>query len=165
MLRDGLLSSRHDEIARCLSSRKRKLSELYYATVFPHHPKGTNSDPLSRQKEAAFLDANDLTKYVLPSPPLALRYGSIVARYRTVDHIINPLLSVLSRGRYYDESTLPERPQLQALLPQTESGYALASEPPRADGGLQTPAAPPGTEVDRQKQAPQAAPAVQDAST
>lgn len=49
-----------------MSSRKRKLSELYYATATFPHPSdaGGHSEPLARLKEAAFLDANDLSKYV-----------------------------------------------------------------------------------------------------
>jgi hypothetical protein len=50
---------------RCLVSRKRKLSELYFATVgFAGATEGFLSDPIYLQKEAAFLDANDLIKYV-----------------------------------------------------------------------------------------------------
>lgn len=91
MLRDELLRSKNDEIAyvkifsdrfilfsvrlrvdlsltvnfrRCLSSRKRKLSELYFATVGCATESATG-DPIYQQKEQAFLDANDLTKYVL----------------------------------------------------------------------------------------------------
>jgi chromatin modification-related protein VID21 len=46
-------------------SRKRKLSELYFATVgFAGATDGFPTDPVYLQKEAAFLDANDLTKYV-----------------------------------------------------------------------------------------------------
>jgi chromatin modification-related protein VID21 len=42
-----------------LLSRKRKLTELYYATV---GFEGATADSLYQQKEQAFLDANDLTK-------------------------------------------------------------------------------------------------------
>lgn len=45
----------------CLLSRKRKLTELYYATV---GFEAATADPLYQQKEQAFLDANDLAKYV-----------------------------------------------------------------------------------------------------
>ncbi|KAF7717361.1 Chromatin modification-related eaf1-like protein [Penicillium ucsense] len=69
MLRDELLRSKNDEIAKCLLSRKRKLTELYYATV---GFESATADALYSQKEQAFLEANDLT-----------------------------------RGRYFDESTLP----------------------------------------------------------
>ncbi|EFR01681.1 MYB and HSA domain-containing protein [Nannizzia gypsea CBS 118893] len=104
MLSDGLLRSRHDEIARCLSSRKRKLSELYYATAtFPHPSNaGGHREPLARQKEAAFLEANDLSK-----------------------------------GRLYDEHTLPERPRLETVLAENEIKHG----PPRADE-LDRPQAP-----------------------
>ncbi|KAF3893818.1 MYB and HSA domain-containing protein [Trichophyton interdigitale] len=96
MLSDRPLASRHDEIARCLWSRKRKLSELYYATATFPHPSDTSGhrEPLARQKEAAFLDANDLSK-----------------------------------GRLYDENTLPERPRLETVLAEYESKYG----PPRPD--------------------------------
>lgn len=51
---------------RCLSSRKRKLSELYFATVgFAGATDNTPEGERYRQKEAAFLDANDITKYAL----------------------------------------------------------------------------------------------------
>lgn len=50
---------------RCLLSRKRKLSELYFATVgIAGATEGTPTDSRYRQNEQAFLDANDLTKYV-----------------------------------------------------------------------------------------------------
>ncbi|KKZ65003.1 hypothetical protein EMCG_09083 [[Emmonsia] crescens] len=63
MLRDELLQSKHDEIARCLSSRKRKLSELYFATVgFSGATDGSPQHIQYRQREQEFLDANDITK-------------------------------------------------------------------------------------------------------
>ncbi|KAI9042496.1 MYB and HSA domain protein [Aspergillus affinis] len=63
MLREELLQSKNDEIARCLLSRKRKLSELYFATVgFAGATESASADPLYNQKEQAFLDANDLSK-------------------------------------------------------------------------------------------------------
>ncbi|KAM5481602.1 hypothetical protein McanCB56680_004138 [Microsporum canis] len=116
MLSDGLLRSRHEEIARCLSSRKRKLSELYYATaIFPHPSEGSvQREP---QKEAAFLDANDLTK-----------------------------------GRLYDENTLPERPRLETVLAESERKYG----PSRADehDRSQRPASPPAVGVTSHQQSP-----------
>jgi hypothetical protein len=57
---------------RCLLSRKRKLSELYYATLG-----ATGNSPeadLYRQKEAEFLKANDITEYV---PCLRLLFPSM----------------------------------------------------------------------------------------
>ncbi|EDN07694.1 predicted protein [Histoplasma mississippiense (nom. inval.)] len=63
MLRDELLRSKHDEIARCLLSRKRKLSELYFATVgFPAATDGSPKHHQYQQREQEFLDANDITK-------------------------------------------------------------------------------------------------------
>lgn len=50
---------------RCLLSRKRKLSELYFATVGlggGATDGGASSDSRYQQKEQAFLDANDLAK-------------------------------------------------------------------------------------------------------
>ncbi|KAL3262639.1 hypothetical protein ABHI18_002520, partial [Aspergillus niger] len=84
MLRDELLRSKKDEIARCLSSRKRKLSELYFATVgFAGATENAPADSLYHHKEQAFLDANDLSKgrYFNPAtlPPLP-DYASILAR-------------------------------------------------------------------------------------
>ncbi|KAH1435100.1 chromatin modification- protein VID21, partial [Aspergillus fumigatus] len=62
MLRDELLRSKNDEIARCLLSRKRKLSELYFATVgFAGATENAPTNALYHQKEQTFLDANDLT--------------------------------------------------------------------------------------------------------
>ncbi|KAJ5787166.1 hypothetical protein N7457_002156 [Penicillium paradoxum] len=58
MLRDELLRSKNDEIANCLSRRKRKLSALYLATV----GFGATEDAHYHQKEQAFLDANDLSE-------------------------------------------------------------------------------------------------------
>ncbi|KAL4763322.1 MYB and HSA domain protein [Aspergillus foveolatus] len=62
MLREELLRSKQDEIARCLLSRKRKLSELYFATVGYAGATETFADSAYREKEQAFLDANDITK-------------------------------------------------------------------------------------------------------
>ncbi|RAL05849.1 MYB and HSA domain protein [Aspergillus ibericus CBS 121593] len=82
MLRDELLRSKKDEIARCLSSRKRKLSELYFATVgFAGATENAPADSLYHQKEQAFLDANDLSK-----------------------------------GRYFNEATLPPLPDYASIL-------------------------------------------------
>jgi chromatin modification-related protein VID21 len=51
-----------------LLSRKRKLSELYFATVgFGCGATERSQGALYQQKEKAFLDANDITKYVLGS--------------------------------------------------------------------------------------------------
>ncbi|CAG7968771.1 unnamed protein product [Penicillium salamii] len=58
MLRDELLRSKNDEIATCLSRRKRKLSALYLATV----GFGATEDPQYPEHEQAFLEANDLEK-------------------------------------------------------------------------------------------------------
>ncbi|KAL2801435.1 hypothetical protein BJX66DRAFT_11905 [Aspergillus keveii] len=63
MLREGLLRSKQDEIARCLLSRKRKLSELYFATVgYAGATENPFADSVYQEKEQAFLDANDITK-------------------------------------------------------------------------------------------------------
>ncbi|KAK2748295.1 chromatin modification- protein VID21 [Myotisia sp. PD_48] len=63
MLRDELLRTKNDEIARCLLSRKRKLSELYFATVgFSRIAGHYLQSDFHPPTEAAFLDANDLTK-------------------------------------------------------------------------------------------------------
>lgn len=96
MLREELLRAKNDEIAyvliipidlilsygpyekeksliiffrRCLLSRKRKLSELYFATVgFPGATESSPQGELYRRNEAAFLDANDLAKSVPDYP-------------------------------------------------------------------------------------------------
>ena len=68
ILADGRINSRH-----CLLSRKHKLTELYFATVgFAGATDGGGgggggapADSRYRQKEQAFLDANDLSKYAL----------------------------------------------------------------------------------------------------
>ncbi|KAJ5501378.1 hypothetical protein N7453_006195 [Penicillium expansum] len=78
MLRDELLRSKNDEIANCLSRRKRKLSALYLATV----GFGATEDAHYHQKEQAFLDANDLSK-----------------------------------GRYFNEATLPPPTHVRARSP------------------------------------------------
>ncbi|KAL4906517.1 chromatin modification-related protein eaf1 [Aspergillus multicolor] len=62
MLREELLRSKQDEIARCLLSRKRKLSELYFATVGYAGATDTFADSAYQEKEQSFLDANDITK-------------------------------------------------------------------------------------------------------
>ncbi|KAL2867954.1 MYB and HSA domain protein [Aspergillus lucknowensis] len=63
MLREELLRSKQDEIARCLLSRKRKLSELYFATVgYAGATENPFADSVYQEKEQAFLDANDITK-------------------------------------------------------------------------------------------------------
>ncbi|KAL3468352.1 hypothetical protein BJX64DRAFT_245656 [Aspergillus heterothallicus] len=63
MLREELLRSKQDEIARCLLSRKRKLSELYFATVgYAGATENPFTDSVYQEKEQAFLDANDITK-------------------------------------------------------------------------------------------------------
>ncbi|KAE8551678.1 hypothetical protein EYB25_005568 [Talaromyces marneffei] len=84
MLHDELLRSKNDEIVRCLQSRKRKLSELYFATVgYLGANDGALANTLYEQKKQAFLDANDLTKgrfyneATLPSFP---NYDDLVAR-------------------------------------------------------------------------------------
>ncbi|KAJ5907422.1 hypothetical protein N7495_000104 [Penicillium taxi] len=79
MLRDELLRSKNDEIANCLLSRKRKLTELLYATVGFEAATG---DSLYERKEQAFLDANDITQgryfdeSTLPLPAHARAHSS-----------------------------------------------------------------------------------------
>ncbi|EED15261.1 MYB and HSA domain protein [Talaromyces stipitatus ATCC 10500] len=84
MLRDELLRSKNDEIARCLQSRKRKLSELYFATVGCLGAiDGAITDTLYEQKKQAFLDANDLSKgrfYNEATLPPFPNYADIVTR-------------------------------------------------------------------------------------
>ncbi|KAH8693626.1 hypothetical protein BGW36DRAFT_383384 [Talaromyces proteolyticus] len=83
MLRDELLRSKNDEITRCLLSRKRKLSELYFATVGTGAAEGATADTLYERQRQEFLDANDLSKgrlfneATLPSLP---DYAAILAR-------------------------------------------------------------------------------------
>lgn len=61
-------------------SRKRKLSELYFATVgLAGATEGAPPDSLYQQKEQAFLDANDLSKYV-PS----LHYSTLLMQIPSV---------------------------------------------------------------------------------
>lgn len=48
---------------RLLLSRKRKLSELYYATVSWGDLETTVHNPQYQEKERLFLDANDIQKY------------------------------------------------------------------------------------------------------
>ncbi|KAK2753584.1 chromatin modification- protein VID21 [Arachnomyces sp. PD_36] len=97
MLRDELLQSKNDEIARCLLSRKRKLSELYFATVgFACGATEHSQTAFYQQKEKAFLDANDLTK-----------------------------------GRYYNEATLPPRPDIA-------TARSTDIHDSRSNGGLET---------------------------
>ncbi|OQD74121.1 hypothetical protein PENDEC_c012G01393 [Penicillium decumbens] len=109
MLRDELLRSKNDEIANCLLSRKRKLTELYYATV---GFEGATADALYQQKEQAFLDANDLSK-----------------------------------GRYFDEATLPSpiharvpsptrKPVVSADLGSKAHPAAGITPPPTVDGAV-----------------------------
>ncbi|KAJ5569848.1 uncharacterized protein N7459_009278 [Penicillium hispanicum] len=120
MLRDELLRSKNDEIANRLLSRKRKLTELYYATV---GFEGATADSLYHQKEQAFLDANDLSK-----------------------------------GRYFDEATLPAPAHARARSP-TKTTISSAAKPqpiagitppPTLDGNVApapTEASPKGTPV------------------
>ncbi len=48
---------------RLLLSRKRKLSELYYATVSLGDLDTTTGNPYCKEKERLFLRANDIEKY------------------------------------------------------------------------------------------------------
>ena len=48
---------------RLLLSRKRKLSELYYATVSCGDLETAVHNPQYQEKERLFLDANDIQKY------------------------------------------------------------------------------------------------------
>ncbi|KAJ5112320.1 hypothetical protein N7532_000365 [Penicillium argentinense] len=124
MLRDELLRSKNDEIANCLLSRKRKLTELYYATV---GFEGATGDTLYQQKERAFLDANDLSK-----------------------------------GRYFDETTLPSPTHTRARSPGRKAVASTAvsdtntqqatgiTPPPTADGHvlpIPTQSSPKGVAV------------------
>ncbi|KAJ9378017.1 hypothetical protein DTO063F5_7904 [Paecilomyces variotii] len=103
MLRDELLRSKNDEIARCLLSRKRKLSELYFATVgFTGATGGAPADALYQQKEQTFLDANDLSK-----------------------------------GRYFNEATLPPFPDYATVAtPSEQQDSEPATTNPTVPAGL-----------------------------
>ncbi|KAJ5149851.1 hypothetical protein N7448_001429 [Penicillium atrosanguineum] len=115
MLRDELLRSKNDEIANCLLSRKRKLTELYYATV---GFEGATADAHYLRKEQAFLEANDLSK-----------------------------------GRYYDEATLPSPNHARARSPSIKPVASAISDskahpaagitpPPTVDDNAPTGASP-----------------------
>ncbi|KAL3472182.1 hypothetical protein BJX99DRAFT_235870 [Aspergillus californicus] len=104
MLREELLRSKQDEIARCLLSRKRKLSELYFATV----GYAGATDNVYQEKEQAFLDANDITK-----------------------------------GRYFNEATLPALPSYPAppVRETKESALSVSSPAPVTPNAV--PISPP----------------------
>ena len=53
---------------RLLLSRKRKLSQLYYATVSVGDLETTAGNPHYQEKESLFLDANDIQKYAHDHP-------------------------------------------------------------------------------------------------
>ncbi|KAJ5327807.1 hypothetical protein N7452_008197 [Penicillium brevicompactum] len=99
MLRDELLRSKNDEIATCLSRRKRKLSALYLATV----GFGATEDPQYPQHEQAFLDANDLSK-----------------------------------GRYFNEATLPPPIHARARLPDSNDPAISKADVASPTEGLHT---------------------------
>ncbi|KAI9755434.1 MAG: hypothetical protein M4579_004291 [Chaenotheca gracillima] len=65
VLRDGILRSKRDELTYTVSSRKRKLRELYAVArstePVPQHP-GLNNDLLFDDGERAFLSSNDILK-------------------------------------------------------------------------------------------------------
>ncbi|ODH34004.1 hypothetical protein ACO22_03227 [Paracoccidioides brasiliensis] len=93
MLREELLQSKHDEIARCLLSRKRKLSELYFATVgFPDATDGSLQHLQYRQNEQEFLDANDITK------GRSFDEGTLPRRLDVAPLQISPTNETLSHG-------------------------------------------------------------------
>ncbi|KAI9739687.1 MAG: chromatin modification- protein VID21 [Cirrosporium novae-zelandiae] len=91
MLRDSLLQVKKDELAAVITSRKRKLSELFYVSTanlaaesIPQHPGLASTKPLSQQ-ELTFLEANDIIK-----------------------------------GRLFDESTLPTPPSSSSIAIETQ---------------------------------------------
>ncbi|EFW19730.1 conserved hypothetical protein [Coccidioides posadasii str. Silveira] len=94
MLRDELLKAKNDEIERCVQSRKRKLSELYFATVACLGTKISLQSEQYRRQEAAFLDANEITK-----------------------------------GRFYDQSTLPLRPNVATAHAEVPSDHTVRHAP------------------------------------
>lgn len=51
------------DFRRLLLSRKRKLSELYYATVSLGDHVPSTKNPQYQENERLFLDANDIEKY------------------------------------------------------------------------------------------------------
>ncbi|KAJ5542496.1 hypothetical protein N7535_004918 [Penicillium sp. DV-2018c] len=122
MLRDELLRSKNDEIANCLSRRKRKLSALYLATV----GFGATEDAHYHQKEQAFLDANDLTKgryfneATLP-PPAHVRVSSptkdAVPQTTAAGIDDKAVAAVDSPSTALVDGGLPHAPELQQRAP------------------------------------------------
>ncbi|KAI5304293.1 chromatin modification- protein VID21, partial [Ascosphaera pollenicola] len=135
MLRDDRLRSKKDDLARVISSRKRKLSELYYATV-DCAPAATETEtetegvlpapsPDYRQRELQFLDLNDIT-----------------------------------RGRWFDESTLPPKRLLSTSPAETETPQLAEStavtDDPNDSSSRSRPSSPPLPPPETQISAPSA---------
>ncbi|MCJ1401694.1 chromatin modification- protein VID21 [Xylographa trunciseda] len=64
MIRDAILKTKRDELGNCITSRKRKLKELYHATVSYARPQPQKYKPDAHDHqiygEAEFLDANNI---------------------------------------------------------------------------------------------------------
>ncbi|KAK2785940.1 chromatin modification- protein VID21 [Onygenales sp. PD_12] len=156
MLRDELLQSKNDEIARCLLSRKRKLSELYFATV--GFPAATGPSPQAlqyRQKEQEFLDANDLAKgrffnegTLPPRPDVASIHLSPTGHRpphtsldHTPDRVPNAqekpsalIPSQLDNGRLASTTPRPHEPMLDGKPDSTAFPAGTAGALPQAAG-------------------------------
>ncbi|KAJ5143652.1 uncharacterized protein N7515_002439 [Penicillium bovifimosum] len=153
MLRDELLRSKNDEIANCLSRRKRKLSALYLATV----GFGATEDAHYRQKEQAFLDANDLTKgryfneATLP-PPAHVRVRSPTREavpQATATGIDDKAVGISSPSTALVDGGLPHATELgqraSPVLDQPETAIPNISPTPVDPTGSRRPSVPTNT--------------------
>ncbi|KAL9112472.1 MAG: hypothetical protein Q9227_003314 [Pyrenula ochraceoflavens] len=107
MLRAEALLSRKEELATCLRSRKRKLNELYFATVTCTILDANPSDTSYQQNERRFLDENDLqnARYFRESTlPARSNFTKNFTRQQTsISHDTVPFKSFPTKQRPTDD--------------------------------------------------------------
>ncbi|WEW61289.1 RNA polymerase II transcription elongation factor SpEAF [Emydomyces testavorans] len=128
MLCDELLKAKNDEIERCVQSRKRKLSELYFATINCLGTRISLQSEQYRRQEAAFLDANDITKgrfYDDKTLPLRPGFATIHAEVPNTHTLRHPSVAV-------QKQHVGDAPNEEGLL------VSQSDSPPSGDNGVAT---------------------------
>ncbi|MCJ1384822.1 chromatin modification- protein VID21 [Xylographa soralifera] len=109
MIRDAILKTKRDELGNCITSRKRKLQELYYATVSYARPlppkRKPDANDLQTYGEADFLDANNILEGKSFDPTTLRRVPE--AELTNYNNPVTPSTKVQQRLELQDHETEP----------------------------------------------------------
>ncbi|MCJ1387804.1 chromatin modification- protein VID21 [Xylographa bjoerkii] len=135
MIRDAILKTKRDELGNCITSRKRKLQELYHATVSYARPLPQKRKPdaydLQTYGEADFLEANNILEGRIFDPTTLRRVpGAELTNYNSP---VTPSTKLQQRLDLQNHETVPtsydsDTIVLQGRLPGENSALSRSGQ-------------------------------------